>query len=639
VAEYLLAEVLEGLAPDVRRLLTRTSLLTRVNGQLAALLTDDAGAERSLQALADAGGFVVALDASRTWFRFHHLFADLLAVELRNTEPEEIPGLHRLAARWYAEHGDVVEAIAHAQAAGDAQGAAGLLIGHYFSLTLDGRRATARTLLERLDSELLDDSPELAVVVAAEQLVSGSLQAATAHLAFAERHVTWVPDDRRDRFGLALLVIRLTLARRVGDFRSVFDEVSPAVAVDEPQNGRDIAIHNDVRTLALMNLGIVEVWSARFGEGERHLEEARELARRSGRPYLEVECDAHLAHVASWRSFTRGREASTRVIDLAERHGWEEDPVIAPALVTLGSCLLQAGRFSEVEPWLARAAQTVRPELEPAVGVQLNVVRGGLQMALGRVQEALESFQDADRLGLLLMSDSPLSLQLRSSKLRAMLALGESSAVREALAELSDSERDAGELREVIATVALADDDPGTALTQLAPTLSGSADVHSPVVVVRSLLLAALAHDALDEGEEREQAVERALDLAETDVLILPFAHIPARELLERHPRHRTAHGALITQILDVLSGRSPAPEAGPVTPALDTLSDAELRVLRYLPTNLSAGDIADQLYVSTNTVKTHMRHIYAKLEDHSRTSAVARGRALGLLGGGRSRG
>jgi LuxR family maltose regulon positive regulatory protein len=191
----------------------------------------------------------------------------------------------------------------------------------------------------------------------------------------------------------------------------------------------------------------------------------------------------------------------------------------------------------------------------------------------------------------------------------------------------------------VIATVALADGDPDTALAQLAGTLSGSSDVHSPVVVVRSLLLAALAHDALDESDESEQAIERALDLAETDMLVLPFAHIPARDLLERHPRHRTAHGALIAQILDVLSGGSPAPETGPVTPALDTLSDAELRVLRYLPTNLSAGDIADQLYVSTNTVKTHMRHIYAKLDAHSRTSAVARARALGLIGGGRSRG
>jgi LuxR family maltose regulon positive regulatory protein len=638
VAEYLLAEVLEGQAPDVRRLLTRTSILSRINGPLATLLTGDAGAEHSLQALADTGGFVVALDASRTWFRFHHLFADLLAVELRHTEPTEIPGLHRRAATWYAQHGDVVEAIAHAQAAGDARQAAGWLIGHYFSLTLDGRGATARTLLERLDQELLGDSPELATVLAAEQLVSGSLEAATGQLALAERHLARVPDDRRHRLEMALLVTRLSLARRLGDFRSVVDEVSPAVAVVEPESGVDIGIHNDVRTLILMNLGIVEVWSGRFDQGERHLEEARDLAHRIGRPYLEVDCEAHLAHVASWRSFTRGREASAQVTEAARRHGWEEDPVIGPALLTLGTCLLQAGRFSEAEHWLARAAQTVRPELEPAIGVQLYLGRGGLELALGRDREALENFRNADRLGLLLISDSPLSRQLRSSKLRTMLAVGESSAVREALAELSEHERDAGEVREVIAALALADGDPDTALTELAPTLSGATEVHNVVVVVRSLLLAALAHDALEQTSEREQAVEQALELAETDMLILPFAHLSARELLERHPRHRTAHGALIAQILDVLSGRSPPPESGPVAPAREPLSDAELRVLRYLPTNLSAGDIAGQLYISVHTVKSHMRHIYAKLDAHTRTAAVGRARALGLLGHDRSR-
>jgi LuxR family maltose regulon positive regulatory protein len=637
VAEYLLAEVLEGQAPSVRRLLTRTSILAEVNGQLAALLTDDAGAERALRALADTGGFVVALDASQTWFRFHHLFADLLAVELRNTEPAEIPGLHRLAATWYAEHGDVVEAIAHAQAAGDARQAAGVLIAHYFSLTLDGRRATARTLLERLDPELLGDSPELATVLAAEQLVNGSLDEATAHLALAERHAAQVPDDRRDRFEMALLVTRLSLARRRGDFRSVFDEVSPALPVVEPQSGRDISMHNDVHALALMNLGIVEVWSGRFQQGERHLLQALELAHRIARPYLEVECRAHLAQVTSWRSFSRGREASERVIELAERYGWEEDPVIGSALVTLGSCLLQAGRFGEADRWLARAAQTVRPELEPAVGFHLYLTQGGLHLAVGRAREALESFRAADRLGLLLISDSPLSRQLLSSQLRTMLAVGESSAVRKALAELSESERETGEVREVIAALALADGDPDTALTQLAPTLSGSADVHNAVVIERSFLLCALAHDARDEHDERERAVERALDLAETDLLILPFAHVPSRELLEGHPRHRTAHGALISQILDVLSGGSPSPESGPVPPALDMLSDAELRVLRFLPTNLSAGDIAGQLYVSVHTVKTHMRHIYAKLDAHSRTAAVGRARALGLLGDGRS--
>ena len=380
VAEYLMAEVLEAQPPHVRRLLVRASLLERVNGELGDLLTDGSAAGRELQALADAGAFVVALDASRTWFRFHHLFADLLAVELRNAEPDEIPRLHALAADWFADHGFAIEAIAHAQAAGDSQRAAGLLIEHYFSLMLDGRRATARALLERLDPEAVVASPELATVVASEQLVDGSLDEAAGYLALAERQRAAVPDERKHRFEMALLVTRLLLARRRRDFR-VLDEASPALTVGEPLDGREISMLGDVRTLVLMNLGILEVWSGQFDMGTQHLEQASELAERIGRPYLQVQCQTHLAHVISWRSFTRALEASKEVIALAERYGWGADPVIGLALVTLGTSLLQAGRFDEAEDWLERAEHTLRSELQPAAGFQLHLARGGLHLA------------------------------------------------------------------------------------------------------------------------------------------------------------------------------------------------------------------------------------------------------------------
>lgn len=106
----------------------------------------------------------------------------------------------------------------------------------------------------------------------------------------------------------------------------------------------------------------------------------------------------------------------------------------------------------------------------------------------------------------------------------------------------------------------------------------------------------------------------------------------PSRELLERHSKHRTAHATLISTILDTAAGR-PAPQHGPAAPLRDELSDAELRVVRYLPSNLTASEIASELIVSANTVRTHMRHIYAKLDAHTRSEAVARARELGLVG------
>jgi LuxR family maltose regulon positive regulatory protein len=117
VAEYLLAEVLERQGEQARRLLLRTSVLERVNGELADLMTGDSGGERVLQQLEEAGAFVVSLDARRSWFRYHQLFADLLQLELRASAPAELPALHDAAAGWYAEHGYPVEAVRHAQAA------------------------------------------------------------------------------------------------------------------------------------------------------------------------------------------------------------------------------------------------------------------------------------------------------------------------------------------------------------------------------------------------------------------------------------------------------------------------------------------------------------------------------------------
>jgi len=125
-----------------------------------------------------------------------------------------------------------------------------------------------------------------------------------------------------------------------------------------------------------------------------------------------------------------------------------------------------------------------------------------------------------------------------------------------------------------------------------------------------------------------------ALDLAEADGVLLPFALAPVRELLERHPRHRSAHASLLATILDLLAGVAP-PAPGDTAPLLDPLSDAELRVLRYLPSNLKTPEIAAELFVSANTVRTHVRHIYAKLDAHDRTEAVARARELRLLGPG----
>jgi LuxR family maltose regulon positive regulatory protein len=202
---------------------------------------------------------------------------------------------------------------------------------------------------------------------------------------------------------------------------------------------------------------------------------------------------------------------------------------------------------------------------------------------------------------------------------------------RRVLAEASPERAATGELRNAAAAIALESAEPDEALAQLRDVLDGRAPIIHDFTLVEAHLLAAQAYHMLKNEPEVRSSIEKALALAELERLILPFAMTGSRELLGKLPRHTTAHAALVLEILDMLEG-SPRAGNGLSTPATTELSQTELRVLRYLPTNLSRSDIARELYVSVNTVNTHFRNIYSKLGAGRRTEAVERARQLRLL-------
>ena len=313
--------MLERQPADIQRLLLRTSLLDRVNGDLADLLTGRPGSERILLDLADANAFVVSLDPERKWFRYHHLFGDLLRLELRRRLPDQVPTLHRWAAGWFIRQGQVVDAIRHAQAAGDWPGAARLLADHSFSLTLDGQAQTIQALVRAFPPGA--DYPELALVRAGGYLVQGRLDEAAAHLAVAEAHAETAPPDRQRRLRVAIASLKLSLARRRGHLAGVLEQAEFLSSPVTGQSDEDIALDSDLRAVALMNLGTVEAWTLGLPDAERHLQEGAVLAREIGRPYLEVGCLAELGFASKIHSFATTQRRCREAIALADRYGWE----------------------------------------------------------------------------------------------------------------------------------------------------------------------------------------------------------------------------------------------------------------------------------------------------------------------------
>jgi LuxR family transcriptional regulator, maltose regulon positive regulatory protein len=255
VAEYLLAEVLARQPPEVRQLLLCTSGLDRVSGELAELLTGMSGGERMLQDLEEANAFVVSLDAARSWFRYHHLFAELLQLELRRTEPEQVSTLHIRAAGWLAVHGYPAEAIRHAQVGGDWEVAARLLADHWPGLYLDGQESTVHALVGAFPVGTAAGNAELAAVAAAGQLAQGSLASAEELLILAERGLPQVPERRREQALTLLGVVQMMYSGRLGDQKGRTAHAQRLAVVSAAPGATRPGLSEELHAFALAEIG------------------------------------------------------------------------------------------------------------------------------------------------------------------------------------------------------------------------------------------------------------------------------------------------------------------------------------------------------------------------------------------------
>jgi LuxR family maltose regulon positive regulatory protein len=637
IGEYLIAEMLERQPSEVQSMLLRTSLVDRMNGELANLLAGRSGSEQMLLELEEANAFVVSLDAQRTWFRYHQLLADFLRLELRRTLADEVPDLHRRAARWFADRGEVVEAVRHTLAAGDWPDGARLVADHSFRWVLDGQAGTIRAALQAFPEGASVDHPDLALAHAAAELNQGRLEEAAAQLALAESHVQSAPPARRRRLAVAIASLRLALARRSGQFSEVVEQVNLLDASIADEASEPIAMGSELRGVALLNLGIVETWSGRLADAQRHLSEGAALAQTIGRPYLEVACRAHQGFPSRLVSVAMARERGRQAVALAERYGLDDRPILAPALGAVGGMAIWMGEFDEGERWLRRAWEVASAHVDPAAAVLLHVATGMLHAGRGQHRSALEAFAAAAQAQSLLTGVHALAPRIAGWLATMHARLGMPDEARATLTGFSAEPERMGAICNARAVICMTEGDPATALDVLREVRDITLPVGPGFTLVEAHLLAGTAYLDLGDRNAAAAAAEAALAAAEPDRLIFPFAMTEAAELLDALPRHETAHGALLADIVDLLRGSSaPSTDRGRLSQR-EELSPSELRVLRYLPTNLTRPEIARELYVSINTVNTHIRNIYSKLGARDRSSAVQRARELRLLSTGRS--
>ncbi len=626
VSDYLLSEVVARQPPRTLDFLMRTCVVDRLNGDLADALTGRGDGEQMLRSLERAHGLATAIDGHGHWYRYQPLLVEVLRAESRRHLRDEQPELHRLAGRWHAARGSGLDAVRHAVDAGDWELAAEIIGQQWLVFVTRGSGSALRELAERIPAAVVRADAELALALAGLLLEAGDDAGADELLIEAHGRAPGLPPERARRFAVTSTATALYRARLRGD---VEEAVSAARLVVDGHWERDLAV--EVRALTLANLGIAEFWAGHGEAAADHLQQAAGLALECGNDFVLFLAESYAA-AADGRD-GRLNEASTRAwiaIDLAESRGWTQVAHIAIAYGALASVHLWRNELSEAERMAEQASAVLTGSSEPLLGPAVALLRAGLLALQGDAVTALDLLRGATAHGPL-----PPLLHVTAGVLEGevWLALGEPSRAHTRLTELDGVASDAAL---GLARLALAEGDPDGARAAIASFHADERASALPFRRVEAAVIEALALDALHDQAGALEALEHALDMAEPrgcPTVILRYG-APVRSLLRRLVTRGTRHRALAADLHAVLDGSSSSAQAL-VSPLLEPLSDRELTVLRFLPTMMSNAEIAGQMFVSVNTVKTHLKHVYRKLDVADRRDCVKRARDLRLLSPG----
>ncbi len=628
VSDYLITEVLARQPPDLREFMLRTSIVDLVSADLADALTSDSSGHRLLSVVEHSGALIAAVDDHGVWHRYHPLFAELLRAELHWERPEEVDELHRRAAVWLAAHGDEARAARHAARAGAWDLAAELVCDRWVHMLIDGELGELRPVLDGIPPERVEDNPELALALGGLLLTDGDHPAAARYFDLARRHLDRVPAARRERFALTMATSRLYEGRLRGNLRSALAAARELLA-GHPRL-EDELVAGELRGLVLVNLGIVELWTGELDAAVDHLQRAHAAAAESARDWLVLQAGAHLALAAGFRGEVgRAVRRAQEAIDLAARRGWSQTPPAGAALTALAGVEVQRGRLAEAERLLTLAGRALRDTRERPLRAAHALARALLLADRGEPEAALDVLRAArDDL-----ADWPLLPALRDTftaqEALLRVALGERDEARALLARAGDTA--SAVVPVARGRLALLEGDPRGTRALVAPALDQAAGTLL-ATRTEAWLLDALALDALAEHDAAARSLERALDLAEPAGLQRAIvAYGPAvRPLLNRQRHRGTAHPVLVGAALEAIERRGA--QRRPAVSLREPLSEREEAILRFLPTMMSNQEIAGELFVSVNTVKTHLKAIYRKLDAPGRREAVTRARETGLL-------
>lgn len=645
---YLAEEVVGNQTEEVRGFLLRTSVLTRMCAPLCDAVTGRDDGQEMLERLERDNLFLVPLDDEGRWYRYHHLFSDFLLRSLRNTSPDELPGLHRRACDWFERDRLAAEAVGHALAAGDTNWAADLVEKIARTTLRRGELSKLRRWLEALPEDLVHSRPRLCLFYAWYFLADGHLEAIEPYLKRAERPLDPGSGVGADEEVREICSEAITIRAAVAGLRGESSQ-----AVELARKASDLLTEGNqfLQCIIAASLGYARRTDGDVAAAVEAFAKAAEVSRSVGATYVTLLAYKHLAELYTVQGRLRAAsDVCDRALDLAAEGGGGL-PAASVAHIGMGELLREWDKLDIAAQHLEKGISLGEQ------GGNVEVVLDGL-LALARTRQALgDAAGAADALrkaGRLAENHGRAEWTSRVDAWRARLSVARGdlgAATRWSAESLLSTEDNLTYPREfehvTLARVLIAQDRHDEALGLLERLLAAAEAGEREGRVIEILLLKALALYARDDTPEALTALGRAAALAEPEGFVRVFADegAPMAAMLKqllRETRRRSSDGTqrvspgYVAKLLAVLGqGTPPAQGAGSygtAGPLVESLSEREREVLALLASGVSNYEIATRLFLSLDTVKSHLKHLYGKLDVHSRTQAVARAKEFDLL-------
>ncbi|MEW1822586.1 LuxR C-terminal-related transcriptional regulator [Arthrobacter sp. NPDC080031] len=641
IVDYLAEEVLQRQPADVRNFLLQTSILNRLNGPLCDAVTGQNTGKAMLESIDRGNLFVVPLDDRRWWYRYHHLFADVLRARLMDEQPGRLSELHERASLWHEQNGDIPEAIRHTMAGRDFERAADMIELAIPAMRKDRQEATLSRWLQALPGELIHARPGLGVAYAGALLASGELTGVDARLEEAEQRVGTTAEggDGRNLTG-SIAIYRAAQALAVGDTAAAMMHATTALGLLAKDDHLERGAASGLLALGHWTNGDLGVAFGLWSDSYSNLE-------RAGHHSDMLGCSIALADIRIAQGRLRDAMAIyERGLEVAGRH---PEPILrgtADMHVGMSMLLLERGEREAARQHLLASQKLGEDASLPQNPYRSRVAMARVLQSEGDVGGALEQLDEAERL---YVGDFfPEVHPVAALRARMWISQGRTSDALRWARERGISDEDelsyVNEFEHITLARALlarhgaqpTEDSAGRAIALLGRLLRAAEEGGRTGTVVELLVLMALAHQKVADDGAARAALQRAVALAEPEGYVTVFVDEgqAMASLLEALAKQESAPDyvgwlveSLGTETHETEAQGIPAPQR-----LLEPLSERELQVLRLLSSELDGPEIARELTISLNTLRTHTKNIYAKLGANSRRSAVRRAEELGLL-------